>query len=192
MSDLLAGDADHPVRIVNHDDLKRSRLTVFFRYLLAFPHLIWLMLFGFAALIVVLAAWCVGIVRGRVPDGMHGFLSRYVRYSVYVNAYAGLAANPFPPFNGAPGAYPIDLEVDPTEAQSRLTIFFRYLLAIPALIISSVLNYLLNIITLFGWFYALVTGRMSPGMERVLLYGLRYHAQTYAYVFLLTGKYPSL
>ena len=192
MSDLLAGDADHPVRIVNHDDLKRSRLTVFFRYLLAFPHLIWLMLFGFAALIVVLAAWCVGIVRGRVPDGMHGFLSRYVRYSVYVNAYAGLAANPFPPFNGAAGAYPIDVEIDPAVAQSRVTICFRYLLAIPALIISTVLSYLLGVITCFGWFYALFTGRMSPGMERVLVYGLRYSAQTNAYVYLLTGRYPSL
>ena len=192
MSDLLAVDASHPVRIVNNDDLKRSRLTVFFRTLLAIPHYIWLMLFGSAAMFVVLAAWFVGIVRGRVPEGMHGFLAGYLRYWVYVNAYAGLAANPFPPFNGAAGAYPIDVEIDPAAAQSRLTIFFRYLLAIPALIISGVLNYLVNIVTFFGWFYALVTGRMSPGMERVLLYGLRYHAQTYAYVFLLTGKYPSL
>ena len=192
MSDLLTVAASHPVRIVNNDDLKRSRLAVFFRMLLTIPHYIWLMLFGIAAIVVVLGAWFVGLVRGRVPDGMHGFLTRYLRYWVYVNAYAGLAADPFPPFNGAAGAYPIDIEVDPAAVQSRLTIFFRYLLAIPALIIAGVLNYLLNIITFFGWFYALFTGRMSPGMERVLLYGLRYHAQTYAYVFLLTGKYPSL
>ena len=192
MSDLLTVDVSHPVRIVNNDDLQRSRLTVFFRMLLAIPHYIWLMLFGIGAMFVVLAAWFVGIVRGRVPEGMHGFLTRYLRYWVYVNAYVGLAANPFPPFNGVAGSYPIDLEVDPAAAQSRVTIFFRYLLAIPALLISSVLNYLVQLVTFLGWFYALFTGRMSPGMERVLLYGLRYHAQTYAYVFLLTGKYPSL
>lgn len=192
MSDLLTADAGHPVRIVDNDDLQRSRLTVFFRPLLAIPHYVWLMLFGIAALVVAIGAWFVGLVRGRVPEGMHGFLTRYLRYWVYVNAFVGLAANPFPPFNGAPGAYRIDLEVDPAAAQSRVTIFFRCLLAIPALIISQVLNYLVNIVTFFGWFYALVTGRMSPGMERVLLYGLRYHAQTYAYVFLLTGKYPAL
>ena len=192
MSDLLAGAADHPVRIVNNDDLKRSRLTVFFRMLLTIPHYIWLMLFGFAAMFVLCAAWFVGLIRGRVPDGMHGFLSGYLRYWVYVNAYAGLAADPFPPFNGAAGAYPIDVEIDPPAAQGRVSIFFRYLLAIPALLISGVLNYLVQLVGFLGWFYAVFTGRMSPGMERVLVYGLRYHAQTYAYVFLLTGKYPSL
>ena len=192
MSDLLTVDTSHPIRIVNNGDLKRSRLTVFFRMLLAFPHYFWLMLFGIAAMFVLCGAWFVGLVRGRVPEGMHGFLGRYIRYSLYVSAYAGLAADPFPPFNGAPGGYPIDLEIDPPAQQSRVTIFFRYLLAFPALIISAVLSYLVYVVGFFGWFYAMFTGRMSPGMERVLLYGLRYNAQTNAYVYLLTGRYPSL
>ncbi len=34
--------ASHPVRLVVTDDLRRSRLTVFFRWLLAIPHLLWL------------------------------------------------------------------------------------------------------------------------------------------------------
>ncbi len=53
MSDLLTVDTNHPIRIVNHGDLKRSRLTVFFRMLLAFPHYFWLMLFGIAAMFVL-------------------------------------------------------------------------------------------------------------------------------------------
>ena len=192
MSELLADDGGHPIRLVNHDDLRRSRLTVFFRMLLALPHYLWLMLYGFAAMFVVFAAWIVGTVRGSIPAGMHSFLVKYVRYRVYVSAYANLAADPFPPFNGAPGAYVVDIEIDPAGHQRRLTIFFRMALAIPAQIISAVLNSLLSVITFFSWFYALVLGRQSPGMEKVLLYGIRYQAQTYGYAYFLTGRYPAL
>ena len=32
---------EHPVRLVLADDLRRSRLTVCFRLLLALPHFVW-------------------------------------------------------------------------------------------------------------------------------------------------------
>ena len=34
----------HTVRLIDHDDLKRSRLTVLVRAFLVLPHLIWLTL----------------------------------------------------------------------------------------------------------------------------------------------------
>ena len=37
-----------PIRLIVTDDLQRSRLTVFFRLLLALPHLFWLYLWGIA------------------------------------------------------------------------------------------------------------------------------------------------
>ena len=39
----------YPVRLVGGDDLRRSRLTVFFRLLLLIPHVIVLALYGIAA-----------------------------------------------------------------------------------------------------------------------------------------------
>ncbi len=48
---------DYPIRLVVTDDLRRSRLTVFFRYLLALPHIVWLALYGIAAYIVLFIAW---------------------------------------------------------------------------------------------------------------------------------------
>ena len=44
---------DHPVRITIDDDLRRSRLTVFFRLLLVIPHVVWLYLWGFAVQVAV-------------------------------------------------------------------------------------------------------------------------------------------
>jgi hypothetical protein len=66
------------------------------------------------------------------------------------------------------------------------------LLAIPALILATVFRYVNQIVAFLGWFYALATGRMSEGMRNLSAWLLRYETQTYAYMFLLTGRYPSL
>jgi hypothetical protein len=180
----------HPIHLVVTDDLERSRLTVFFRLLLALPHLVWVAIWGIAVFFAVIAAWFVGIFTGRVPDGIHDFIATWVRYATHVNAYFSLAADPFPDFGGAPG-YPVDVDIAPPQKQSRLTIFFRGLLAIPAFIVLYLLGYVAQIVMFFAWFIALFTGRLPNGLRDVLAYWLRYGAQTYGYQLLLTQKYPS-
>ena len=46
---MEAGITQHPIGLIVTDDLRRSRLTVFFRLLLVIPHLIWLTLWGIVA-----------------------------------------------------------------------------------------------------------------------------------------------
>jgi hypothetical protein len=190
-SDLHADDAPvHPVRLVVDDDLRRNRLTVLLRLLLALPHLVWWWLWGIAALVVAVAGWFAALVAGRLPEGIHSFLASYVAYTTQLYAYLGIVADPYPSFTGVPG-YPVDVEIDPPVEQSRLTIFFRLLLAVPALLVTSVLQYLFEIVAVLAWFYALFTGRANDGMRNLQAYCLRYQAQTYGYVLLLTGRYPS-
>lgn len=179
----------HPIRLQVTDDLKRSRLTVFFRLLLFIPHAIWLWLWSIAAQLAVLVAWFAALFTGRVPDGLHNFLAAYVRYMTQVTAYVTLLADPFPGFTG--GAYPVDVEIAPPAPQSRLVVFFRLLLAIPAWIVMTVLGAVLRVIGFLGWFACLALGRMPEGMRNLGSYCLRYEAQTNGYVFLLTDKYPS-
>jgi hypothetical protein len=181
----------HPIRLVVTDDLRRSRLTVFFRLLLAIPHFIWLVLWGIANTVVLLLSWFAALFTGRVPDGLHDFMAHYLRYQTHVLAYIELAADPYPSFDGRPG-YSVDLEVAPPIEQSRLTVFFRLLLAIPALAISYFMNYLVNIVVFFAWFICLFTGRMPEGMRNLVIFTIRYHVQTAAYYSLLTPRYPSL
>jgi hypothetical protein len=69
--------------------------------------------------------------------------------------------------------------------------FFRFLLVIPAALVASVLGLVLRTIAFFGWFACLVLGRMPEGMRNLGCYCLRYEAQVYGYVFLLTSRYPS-
>jgi len=188
-TDAVAGD--HPIRLIANDDLHRSRLTVFFRNLLVIPHAIVLYLWGIVTAFVVLIAWVVGIFMGRVPDGLHDFMASYVRYQTRVTAYWMMLANPYPPFGGG-STYPVDVEIAPAAKQSRLTIFFRLLLAIPALILAWVFILGLEIVAFFGWIVGVITARMPAGLENLGIYCLRWETQTRAYTMLLTGRYPSL
>lgn len=132
--------AEHqPVRIIVTDDLARTRLTVFFRILLALPVLIWVLLRGIAAFLVAFVNWIAVLVQGEVPDSLHDFVASYVRYSTQVSAYVFLAADPYPWFR-CQADYPIDLEIDPPVRQGRWGGFFRIVLALPALLLATALG----------------------------------------------------
>jgi len=180
----------HPIRLVVTDDLQRNRLTVFFRLILAIPHLIWLLLWGIVATLAAIANWFATLVKGESPEGLHNFLATYLRYVTQVYAYILLIADPFPGFGGKPG-YPVEIEVDPPQPQNRWTVGFRIFLAIPAFIIAGIFGYLNRILALFSWFVALVLGRVPEGLRNVAAFALRFEQQTAGYTLLLTGRYPS-
>jgi len=182
--------ARHPVRLVVNDDLRRNRLTVFFRLLLAIPHVIWFILWGIVALLAAIANWFATLVKGQSPEGLHNFIATYLRYQTHVYSYVLLIADPFPGFGGQPG-YAIDLEVDPPQPQNRWTVAFRLILAIPAYIISGIMGYLNRALAVFSWFVALVLGRVPEGLRNFAAFALRYEQQTAAYAYLLTSRYPS-
>lgn len=185
--------ADHPIRVLVDDNCKRSRLTVFFRWLLMIPHAFWLFGWSIAVFFVVIGAWFTGLVKGRLPERMHSYLGRYLTYSTRLTAYANLLANPYPPFNGRPEtSYPVDLHVEPAEDQSRWKILLRWILAIPAIILAWVFQQVLGIVAFLAWFVCIVIGRIPKGMRDLGLYCLRYQLQTYGYLMLLTMRYPSL
>ncbi len=180
----------HPVRLDLTDDVRRSRLTVFFRFPLAVPHLIWLGLWTLIVLLVAGPIWIVSLVIGRLPAPFHRFFAAWTRYSTHVVAFLYVIGGPFPGFTGAAGRYPVDISIDPPERQRRLTIAVRGLLAMPALILSGTLGSAALLVGLLGWWAALVTGRMPEGLRNLGAVCLRYSAQASAYVFLVTERYP--
>jgi hypothetical protein len=207
---------DHPVQLTLADDLRRSRLTVFFRLLLAIPHLIWIVLWSIGVFFVAIIAWFAALFTGRLPQGLHDFLGMYVRYVAHLTAYLSLISNPYPSFIGEPG-YPLDIEVPQPERQRRWTVALRLLLVIPASLLAAVLGFGLHsaggggsagaetgegsfayislggalaVCAFLGWFASLALGRMPNGLRDLGAYGIGYGAQTWAYVLLLTDRYP--
>ena len=181
---------DHPIRISTDDDLRRSRLTVFFRLLLWLPHLVWLTLWGVAAVFAILANWFVTLFAGRPAGALHRFIAAYLRYLTHTTAFVYLVANPFPGFTGRAGSYPVDLHIAPPARQSRWKTGFRLILAIPGLIVAGALGTAFWLVALFGWFVGLILGRMPRGLRNLGVFALRYHAQVAAYAWILTDRYP--
>jgi hypothetical protein len=180
----------YPVRVTVADDLRRSRLTVLFRLLLALPHIVWVILWGIAALVAAIASWFATLVAGRSPASLHAFLAAYLRYSIRVQAYVTLLANPFPGFDGRPGGYPVDVEIESAQPQNRWITGFRLFLGIPALIVVAGLGGLLYAAAFLGWFATLATGRMPQSLRNLGAYALRYTAEADGYLLLLTDRYP--
>src|SRR5262245_4025021 len=181
----------HTVRLVDHDDLRRSRLTVLVRLLLVLPHLLWVSLYATVALVVGLVNWIVTLIKGQSPQRLHRWLSRFLRYYVYVYSYFYVLANPYPPFHGDERSYTIDLVVEGPDRQRRLVTAFRILLVIPAFVLSWVLGQVLQVLGVLNWLIAIFLGRVPRGIEQLGLYCLRYQTQVYAYLLIVTDRYPS-
>lgn len=179
----------YAIRTVVTDDLARSRATVFFRVILAIPHLIWLWLWSIAAGVLWVVDWIWTLIAGRSPDWAHAFFTAYVRYTVHTSSYLFLAAEPFPQFVGEPG-YPVDVQVDPSHEQRRVITLFRIILAIPMLIVAGVLQYVQAAVAIIAWFYCLFAGRMHEGMRNIITFCIAFNARTSGYIYFLTDRYP--
>ena len=190
-TETAAATQQHPIRLIVNDDLQRTRLTVFFRLILAIPLILWAFLWGVISFLAWIVNWFATLFTGRSPDGLHNFLATYLRFTTHGRAYGMLIADPYPGVTGKLGTYPIDLEIDPPERQNRWTVFFRIILAIPALFVTNIMSNLSQLLAIFSWFIALITGRVPEGIRNFAALALRIETQTYGYVLLLTGRYPS-
>jgi len=165
---------------------------VLIRLALAVPHLVLAVTWMYLAFLVTVVNWAITLTLGRTPRGLHDWTARFLRYWTHVQAYVWLIADPFPGFRGWYGTYPVDLVVAPPELQARWKTFLRLILVIPAYALMTVLGSVLEVIAVIGWFTSLALGRMPKGMRDLMAYCLRYQVQTYAYLLLLTSRYPTL
>ena len=196
--------------LVVEDDLRRNRLTVFFRILLAIPHLVWALLWSIAVLFAAIANWIATLIAGQPPAGLHRFMCSYIRYLAHLDAYLWLVGNPYPGFVGEEGEYPVDVKLPPPAAQARWPVFFRIFLALPAIMLSSALGgggsisysrgrrtsygsggALALACAVLGWFASVAHGRMPKGLRDAGAYSVGYSAQMLAYLLLVTDRYPN-
>ena len=199
--------SDRAIRLTvrDPDDLQRSRLTVGFRLLLAFPHFFWAAGWFSVAATLSIANWIATLIAGTSPRMFHDFLSAYIRYVTHLVAYLTLAANPYPDFTGRPG-YPIDVEVDPPAEQNRWVTGFRLFLALPAILLADTLlgfgtsfaggsvgssGGVAATVAFLAWFACVFTARMPRGFRDLLAYCIGYSAQVIGYLLLLTDRYPN-
>jgi hypothetical protein len=171
---------------------KRSRLTTFFRLILAIPHIIFLYFYGLAAGVVVIVAWFALLFTGRYPQGMYDFVAGSLRYSTRVYGYIWLLTDEYPPFSGsAETPYPVDLNIAPPKTEySRLKVLFRIILAIPVLIIHYAMQIVAEVGAFIAWFAIVALGRQPKGLQDMIVLGTSYQQRAYAYLALITEDWP--
>ena len=159
-----------------------------FRAVLAVPPVAILILLSLASAVVAALAWPVALVIGRIPAPFHRALRVYVRYAVRVSAWLTLAARRYPRLRGV---VPPLVEVE-RERHARWSILARPLLVLPSLVLSSALGGVLLAATVAAWVVALALGRVPEGLRELVRFCIRYHAETLAFLGLLTPCAPRL
>jgi cytochrome bd-type quinol oxidase subunit 1 len=171
---------------------KRSRLTTFFRLLLAIPHFFFAALYTIAFFVVLIVAWFALLVTARWPESLYDFAAGYLRYAGRLGGYLNLGVDAYPPFSGAEyDGYPVRVHIDPPlDHYSRLKVFFRPLYAIGAYIIRYAMAIVLEFVGLASWFVIVVTGRQPQSLQNAINFALTYTIRADALLFLVTEIYP--
>jgi hypothetical protein len=95
-----------------------------------------------------------------------------------------------PPPAAAPGDYPVRADVDRQDEYNRFLPLVKWLLAFPHYIILFFLFIGVLVVHLIAFFAVLFTRRYPRGMFDFVAGTLRWTWNTYAYVYLLTDRYP--
>jgi hypothetical protein len=180
-----------PVYLATRTPQERDRATVALRLLLMVPQLLVLLLVSIGAIFVAIAGWFGALVTGRLPEFAQTFLTGYLRWSTRLSAYGLLLTDDYPPFSvELEEHYPVQVAVPPPTELNRLAVLVRIFLAIPAGIVSSVLNTGAEVLSIASWFVIVFTGQMPPSIYEAERAALRYQVRYWGYLFMLTPEYP--
>jgi hypothetical protein len=171
---------------------RRSRLTSFFRLLLAIPLVIAALVYGIGVLIAIVIAWFALLFTGRWPAGLYEFAAGVLRFTARYTGYVYLAVDPYPPFGlGPEPAYPLRVLIDPPQpSYSRLKVLLRIFYVIPPYVVAYVLTIVMELIAIVSWLVIVITGRQPQGLQNAIVFCLSYTVRTYALMYLLTETYP--
>ncbi|MDX1674386.1 MAG: DUF4389 domain-containing protein [Longimicrobiales bacterium] len=193
----------------------RDRLTAFFRFFLALPHILLVGapvamatgvsytteggggleyssgggLVSIVVFIASLIAWLAIVVTARHPDRLWRLSAWYLRWRVRAAAYITLLRDEYPPFGDGDYATPLELP-EPQAPRSRLTAAFRIVLALPHLVLVGLLGVAWAFTTAVGWAFILFTGRYPKPLYGFALGALAWTVRVEAYVLLLRDEYP--
>jgi hypothetical protein len=189
----------------------RNRLTTLFRLILAIPHLILVGgaglgvattqgdsrtstgsetgLLGAVAAVLAIVSWFIIVFTGRQPAGIRSFIAFYLRWRVRALSYLALLQDAYPPFGDAP--YPAAIEItDPAEPRDRLSVGFRFILALPHLFVLAFVLLAWGVVTIIAWFTILITGVYPQNIYDFGVGVLRWRLRVEAYMLLMVDAYP--
>lgn len=169
----------------------RSRLTNFFRSLLAIPHMLISGVWGYLANILTFFQWFVVLFTGKRNEGIWKMQNSWLGYAARAWSYYSLMYDQWPNIGSEPAGEPTSYSFEYTAEASRLSNFFRMLWVIPAAIIALVLLIGAYVTLVLSWFAILLMGKQPRGLFNYLAKVHGYMVQMNAYAMLMTDDYPT-
>ena len=167
----------------------QRRLTAFFRGLLAIPQFVVLFFLGIGYAVTLVLGWFGALAMGRLPEWCRRYMTHYLRYGLRVNAYLHLLVDRYPPFSFEAEDYPARLDLR-SGRLNRAAVLFRFILIIPAAIITNVVTTGYGVCAFFIWLSVVITGRTPTPVFGAVAAMLRYSNRYTAYFSMLTSAYP--
>jgi hypothetical protein len=166
-----------------------SRLT-FLKWILAIPHLVILYALNIVWEVLSLIAFFAILITGTYPEALFNFNYGIVRWQANVTAYMQLMRDEYPPFSFDAGTYPVALNIATPTNLNRWAPLYKWLLAIPHLIIIAVLGFLAAFAVIYAGIMVLISGKYPEGAFKFVVGVQRWSLRTTTYIFFMHDEYP--
>ncbi|WP_419849454.1 DUF4389 domain-containing protein [Candidatus Poriferisocius sp.] len=190
---------DYPATFEFNAPERVARWRVIGNIILSIPHGIVLYVLGAFSLVVDVFSWIAIVITGKLPAGLAGVNCMLIRYGARVGTYSDFMRSSYPPFdfdtsaqdNGNDPEVVVNFEPE-MDGRSRLSVFFRFILLIPVLIMGFIWGILWMLTMIVGFFAVLILGRWPKGLLNFMVGVNRFNVRASAYWALLTDKFPPL
>jgi len=167
-----------------------SRGLIFVKWLLALPHYLIVYALNIVFEVVSVVAFFAILFTKKYPRGLFDFAVGARRWQANVGVYVGLLRDEYPPFSMDTGQYPLAFDVVYPENLGRFAPLYKWLLAIPHIIILAFLMIAVFFTSVIAWFAILFTGRYPEGLFRFAVGVQRWNQRVTLYALFMTDAYP--
>ena len=168
----------------------RDRVTNFFRYFTAIPHLVIVAAWQYLTNALTFLQWFVVLFTGKRHEGMWKLQNAWLGYAARVYSYVGLMYDKWPNIGTEPNGEPTSYSFQYEAPANRVSNFFRIIWIIPAAIVGIAVGIAASVLVVICWFVILFTGNQPRGMFDLLARVHSYMVQLNAYGMLMTDDYP--
>lgn len=167
----------------------QPRWAVLLRPVLALPQFLAVSVLGVIALFATVGGWVVALLTGRNPA--HRFVVGWLRALGRAGAYSALLSSTYPHLTLAedPSAE-TEVRLEPAVLR-RVTVLLRGVLALPALLLATVLAVGMVVPWLVAWILTLLRGELPAPLARGFAVTWRFQLRTLAYLLVVQEPYPS-
>jgi len=184
--------------IINVQSENRNRVTVFFRGILVVPVFIYVISlsqmahWGMSSTMITLPVILALVFRGVYPSYILTFNHAMMELSIRLISYLLFLTDDYPSIERNPNFAILLPDVQGGRALSRWKPIFKFIFAIPLVIVGIIYSAIAALFTVFAWLHILFTAKYPKSVLNFVVGSIKYWNRIIGYAgILVTDEYPS-